>query len=159
MKPSYTLSDEALQQIAQDPKAFLSRNKKTQERIQIKQRRRNQLWEVSISITQAVKPVVVYTGPGDKIGDTAIEMATLESEIALEIQALVDIQRETSIAIETLLQNDSLKAILEAYYLSGMRWEEIACAMHYAYRWVLRLHKRALQQMQLEAKRLCNMTS
>ena len=148
------MTQELLEMIAQDPRAFLRRNRRTQDRINIKRRRLEELARVSVSITQAVKPVVVYTGPGDKIGECAIEMADLRDELLDEIAELENIQRETGEAIRLLLKDETLKALLEAYYLAGMSWEEIAYTMHYAYRWVMRLHKKALKIMQDEAKAL-----
>ena len=150
------LTEELLEMIAESPRAFLRRNYRTEEQIEIKRRRLDHLWQVSVSITQAVKPVVVYTGPGDKVGNAAIEMTQLREEIQEEVKTLERIQRETAEAINTLVPETNLNAVLTAYYLSHMRWEEIACSLNYAYRWVMRLHRKALKQMQTEAKsRLC----
>lgn len=149
------LPQDLLEMIARDPREFLRRNHRIEEQIQIKQKRIEHIWSVSVSITQALKPVTVYTGPGDKIGDGAIALTALQEEIREDVAGLERIQRETELAIRSLVKDQTLRMILEAYYLSGLRWEEIACAMHYAYRWVLRLHKRGLSQMKAEAQNLC----
>jgi hypothetical protein len=148
------LSQELLRMIAENPRTFLRRNYRTEEQIEIKRRRLSHIWQVSVSITQAVKPVVVYTGPGDKVGESAIEMTQLRDEIQEEINALERIQRETAEAIETLVQDVNLRAVLSGYYLAHMRWEEIACSLNYAYRWTMRLHRKGLKMMQDEAQKL-----
>lgn len=148
------LTEELLQMIAESPRAFLRRNYRTEEQIKVKRRRLEHLWQVSTSITQAVKPVVVYTGPSDKIGESAIEMTDLREEIEIQIAELQRIQFETAEALAELVPDPSLRAILEAYYLSRMTWEEIAFTFHYAYRWTMRLHRKGLKIMQEQAKAL-----
>lgn len=145
------LSNELLQMIAESPRAFLRRNYRTEEQIRVKQRRIDKIWSASVSITQALKPVVVYTGPGDKVGDAVLEITRLQEEIAEEVANLRKIQEETEEAIRLLVADPTLRAILEAYYLAGMRWEEIAVNFNYAYRWTMRLHRKALKIMQSEA--------
>ena len=148
------MTDELLEMIAESPRAFLRRNRRTEEQIEVKRRRIEHLWAVSVSITQAVKPVVVYTGPGDKVGNAAVEIAQLCGEIERDRAELVQIQRETAQAIEELVPDQTLRAILEAYYLAGMRWEEIAVQFNYAYRWTMRLHRKGLKTMQAAAIKL-----
>lgn len=148
------LSEELLQMIAANPKTFLRRSYRVEEQIKVKRTRLEHLRGVSVSITQALKPVAVYTGPGDKVGDSAIEMSMLTDEIEAEIAELIEVQCETACAIRTLLPDDTLRAIFEAYYLSRMRWEEIAYTFHYAYRWTMRLHRKGLKLMQSEAQKL-----
>lgn len=149
------LPQELLEMIARDPRAFLRRNYRTEDRIRIKRQRLEHLEEVSTTITQTVKAAAAYTGPGDKVGDSAAAIADLKDEIVQELAELSVIQRETALAIRLLVSDNTLRAILEAYYLAGMRWEEIACTMHYAYRWVQRLHRKALFVMKSEARSLC----
>lgn len=153
------LPQELLEMIARDPRAFLRRNYRTEDRIRIKRQRLEHLEEVSTTITQTVKAAAAYTGPGDKVGDSAAAIADLKDEIGRELEELSMIQQETVLAIRLLVSDNTLRALLEAYYLSGMRWEEIACTMHYAYRWVQRLHRKALSVMKSEARSLCNLTS
>lgn len=153
------LPQELLEMIARDPRAFLRRNYRTEDRIRIKRQRLKHLEEISTTITQTVKAAAAYTGPGDKVGDSAAAIADLKDEISTELEELGVIQQETALAIRLLVTDTTLRALLEAYYLSGMRWEEIAYTMHYAYRWVQRLHRKALSQMKSEARSLCNLTS
>ena len=150
------LSTELLQMIANDPREFLRRNYRVEQRIKIKQERLAHIWQVGIAVTQTAKPAAAYTGPGDKTGSCAVELVALQTEIEDSLAELVLIQQETAFAIQHLVHDTTLRMILEAYYLSGMRWEEIACTMHYAYRWVQRLHRKGLNAMRIAAQSLCD---
>ncbi len=145
------LTNEHLRQIADDPKGFLNRNYRTEERIRAKRERIAHLHSVCTSITQEIKDVVAYTGPTNKLENCITEVVDLEAEILEEIKGLTVIQQETQAAIQELLDDIVLIEILERRYLNGERWEGIAVSMNYAYRWVMRLHNKALKRMKKEA--------
>lgn len=63
--------------------------------------------------------------------DAAIQK---RKEIRGQIQAMVD---------------ETEKEVLERRYLMGETWEKIAVSMNYNYRWVLRLHGRALSHFKI----------
>lgn len=146
------MQEEYLRLIADDPKQFLSRNYKIEMRIKSKRDRIEHLQNICQATTQELKPVVVYTGPSNKIERYMSEAIDLETEILREIAELKRMQRETAEAIQTLLDDITLITLMEKRYLSDMRWEEIAVDMNYAYRWVMRLHVKALKQMKQSAK-------
>ena len=146
------MTTEALQAIAADPKAYLLRCSKAERRIRVKARRVDQLRRLSVQITTTLKEASAYTGPNDKVGNCVIEIVALSGEIEKEIAEMVDQQRETGAAIRTLIPDVKVRAVLEARYLAGLSWEEIAYELHYAYRWVLKLHKRGLAMMQEAAR-------
>lgn len=145
---------EYLQQIAEDPKKWLGRNYRAEMRIKAKRDRIAHLHEICNTTTQELKPVVVYTGPSNKIEKCITEAIDLESEIRVEIFELEKIQRETAEAIRLLLDDVILVELMELRYLTDKRWEEIAVDMSYAYRWVQRLHSRALRLMKQKAAQL-----
>lgn len=146
------MTTEQLQAIADDARGYLSRNYRIEERIKAKRDRIERLITLCMSTSTELKPVVVYTGPSNKLEKYMAEAIDLEAEIKEEIQDLILIQRETAEAIRSLLDDVVLQTVLEKRYLCGKRWEEIAVDMHYAYRWVLRLHTKALKQMEYTAK-------
>ncbi|MBQ3330819.1 MAG: hypothetical protein IJG87_06540 [Ruminococcus sp.] len=148
------VSQENLEMIAADPRSFLGQCFKLEQRIKVKKQRIDHLRQISIQITSSVKPVSAYTGPSDKIGNCAIEITALTQEIEEEIIRMLRLQHEVADAIFELVPNQTQRAVLEARYLSGMSWEEIAYNMHYAYRWVLRLHKNGLAAMKENANGL-----
>lgn len=150
------LTKDHLKVISEDPRAFLNQSYKTQERIRIKEHRIRQLKELSVQITSTIKPVSTYTGPGDKIADCAINIVDLSREIEDEIRSLAEAQELVSESIKLLVPDVVQRSIMEARYLVGMRWEEIAYEYHYAYRWVLRLHRRGLNAMKNTAEEMLN---
>lgn len=145
------MTKEALELIAKDPHAFLAQGRYIEKCIKVKQRRIQHLQEISVSITTTIKPVSVYTGPRDKIGDCASEIVDLSKALEEDAKQLAGAQKEIAEAIASMLSDYTLRSIIEARYLSGMRWEEIAYVFNFAYRWVLRLHKRALNLLSTAA--------
>ena len=148
------MTQEDLQAIVQGPKAFLLQCGKAERSIRTKAHRIDHLQQISVQITTTIKAVSAYTGPGDKVGDCAAEIVNLTEEIAKEAADLARLQRRVADAIEELVPSDKQRDLLEAKYLAGMTWEEIAWSHHYAYRWVMRLHKQALIAMK-EAAQKC----
>lgn len=47
------------------------------------------------------------------------------------------------------MQDGVEKEVLERRYLMGEKWEEIAVQMNYNYRWVLRIHGKALKNFEI----------
>lgn len=146
------LTTEQLQQIADDPKEYLSRNYRIEMRIKAKRDRIEHLHNICNSTTQEIKPVVVYTGPSKKLENCICEAIDLETEIRQEIVVLEQIQRETAEAIRLLMTNENHKVLLELRYLTGKHWEEIAVDMDFTYRWTMTLHQQALAEMRKNAK-------
>lgn len=145
------ITKDQLQWIVNDPQAWLSRGEKLSARIQAKRKQISRLHEICTATTQALKQVVVYTGPTNKIEKCMTEAFDLEREIMVEIEELLQIQREIAESISLLLDDTKLITILEMRYLSGYRMEEIADSLIYSLRWIQRLHAEALAQMKKNA--------
>lgn len=82
-----------------------------------------------------------------KIPAAVERIAEQEEKIDAKIAELVGLQRE----IERLLnevKNPDYRLLLELRYLQEMTWEQIAERMHYSWRHIVRLHGKALLQMQ-----------
>ena len=62
------------------------------------------------------------------------------------IDELISVKRETEAAISQV-ENSTYRELLRRRYLLNERWEQIAVGMGYDYRWVLRLHGRALLEI------------
>ena len=147
------ISKEALQMLADNPRAFLQQGRAIERDIQVKNLRLGRLRQISVQITTTIKAASAYTGPGDKVGDCVTEILDLTKEIETCIGRLLEKQQEIQKAIDLLVEDPTQHAILEAKYVVGASWEAIAYEFHYAYRWVMRLHKRALKAMQDTAKK------
>lgn len=73
----------------------------------------------------------------------AARLDELISQLEHEQEMAVKQYKEIHDQIQ-LMQDGAEKEILERRYLMGETWEQIAVLMNYNYRWVLRLHGRAL---------------
>ena len=67
----------------------------------------------------------------------------LETEINAEIDKLVDKRKEIE-GIIRAVEDSTLRALLEYRYINGKKWEEIALMMGYDYRYILKIHGKAL---------------
>ena len=67
----------------------------------------------------------------------------LAMQIDRRIDALIDTKAEILAAVERV-EDATLRALLVNRYVNLMRWEYIAVKMDYDYRWIMRLHCRAL---------------
>ncbi len=143
-----------LQAIIEDPKAFLERGKKLNvyidERIEGKKERIQEWRRLAESVTAEIKEDVGSGGGGpSKLVETAVcNIVVLEQEIQEEIEALSTARYEAKTAIEMFVQNITQKDVLELRYLNDLPWSEIAERLHFAERWVYRLHRAGLDAVQ-----------
>lgn len=94
---------------------------------------------------------VQASGSQDKMADTVIKILELKQEINADIDRLVDLKCEIIPLIDAV-QDADLIDVLYKRYIQGKKWEEIALEMHYTFRWVLKLHGRALQKIDMIRK-------
>jgi hypothetical protein len=90
---------------------------------------------------------VQASGAPDRIGGIVAEIVELETEISAEIDRLVGLKAEIRERIG-MMADDDLKLILQKRYLNFQKWEQIAVDMGYNYRWVLKLHNKALREFE-----------
>ena len=64
-------------------------------------------------------------------------------------ELLVDVLAERERLEEKLsrIQDEKARTLLELRYLHGLSWEDVAENMFYSLRWVMKLHRRALQRL------------
>ena len=74
------------------------------------------------------------------------EIAAAERECRLERTACAAARFEVAAIIERV-HNPRLREVLEARYIKLMEWQQVADSMSYEKRWVMRLHKRALEEL------------
>lgn len=83
----------------------------------------------------------------DRMADLATRVADLELEImGLRTDAL-NLLREVE-RIISQVDNKEYRQILHRKYIETNTWERIAVEMNYTYRWITRLHGRALMAVQ-----------
>lgn len=75
--------------------------------------------------------------------DELVELRALLFDRLLDSTALrMDIEHSIS-----GINDERLRLLLELRYIDGLTWEKVADKMRIEYRWVLRLHKRALGEL------------
>ena len=77
------------------------------------------------------------------------KIVDLETEINAEIYKLVEKRKEIE-GIIRMVEDSTLRTLLEYRYLNGKKWEEIALMMGYDYRYIRKLHKKALFTVQIK---------
>ena len=143
---------QAIGEVADDPAAYFSKVRESERIISTKKARIAYLQNTVLSITQAIKPVVVYTGPSDKVGECTSEILDLIEEIKEEASRWVSLQKECACILSILLPDADQRDLLEAYYLSGESWECVARGRGITYRWVMTLRRQALLTVQENAR-------
>lgn len=148
------MTNEQLQQLADDPKHFLKRCLYHEQKISCYLEQIQHYKDIATSITQEIKEVTTFSlTPSHKVENAVLEITELEEEIKLEIGRL---KAELSAVQEAIdLADDELaEALLQAKYLSNLTWEEIAVKFDISYRWVLRLHGKTLENLSEKAKNM-----
>lgn len=149
------MTQEQIKEISEDPKTFLLQGRNMQSRIAAKRERIDSWRRLAESITVTLKPDGGSSSGGYKqslVENAVCSIIELENEIALEIKALADIEKDIGEAIAVFIKDDRHKAVLEMKYLNGYSWRRIASKLYYGEDWVCRLHGAALQEMKRNAE-------
>lgn len=102
---------------------------------------------VNISVIYTDMPKKPNCG-GSKLEDTVIKMVSLEEEINHDIVRLLDMQNEISKCIDSI-KDEKQHTVLELRYLAGKSWEEIAGELGCGIDNVYRLHRKALETIEI----------
>jgi Sigma-70, region 4. len=111
------------------------------------------------------KVTAVYTpepkGGGSiysKTEDIVAKIVDLEQEINNDVDKLIGIRQEISPIIEAV-DDDRERLLLQYRYLDGRTFEWIAAGMNYSWRWVHKLHNKALNSIVLKEDILVHIKS
>ena len=91
-----------------------------------------------------------HGGGSDKVQTAAVEVAELTDKLNRKLHQAIMVQENIKKLLESL-DDIKLRQLMSYRYINGMRWEEIAVRMVFNYRWVLRLHRKALNQISEQA--------
>ena len=111
-----------------------------------------QRWkDLALRVTPGYEGAVPTGSPDGNRIPTAVErIAEWEEKIDRKVDQLVALREEIE-GMVSELDNKSQREILIRRYIFGQKWEHIAVAMHLEYRWVLRIHGRALQKLTIKS--------
>ncbi len=93
--------------------------------------------------TQAFGGDRVRTSGEDRLPKIIAKIADMEADVDKEIDELQS-KKEDVQKIINLVPDKKQRKVLERRYIKGEKWEQIAVNLNYDYRWVTRLHGRAL---------------
>ena len=126
-------------------KEFLNQGYHAKARIRAKEERIENWRQIAESITAPVRgDGGVQHSPSKKIENCVANIVDLQNEIKEEIAAFVQAEREVGRFIKEAPLDETDRFIMELRYLNYKKWEEIAVELNYAYRWIMRRHKRAI---------------
>lgn len=91
-----------------------------------------------------------HGGGSDKVQTATVEVAELTDKLNQKLHQAIMVQENIKKLLESL-DDIKLRQLMFYRYINGMRWEEIAVRMDFNYRWVLRLHRKALNQISEQA--------
>ncbi len=131
-------------------KEYLSQYLMAKREIDILLDRRQQLWDMMTKVTPTLQADRVQGGQPTKTDEIIAVYRDVEDEIFAKIKSLVIIMRDIERVID-LVSNDRQRDVLKLRYINGLKWEEIAVKLMLDYRWVLRLHGKALQSLTIES--------
>lgn len=80
---------------------------------------------------------------------SALKLAEIDQEIDALLRRSNDMRRQIRASINAV-PDARLRQVLRLHYINGFTFEQIAERMHYSWRWVIKLHGRALSQVRVK---------
>lgn len=78
------------------------------------------------------------------------EALCVAEELHRDVKRMSYMRLEIKKALDSL-QDERLQLLMSLRYIDGLTWEQVADRMHMDYRWIHRLHNRALEQLAIES--------
>lgn len=136
----------------QEVKKYLSQGFGLNQRIESKLGQIEKLRDLASKATVTYSDMPKGSNVGtSKMQDCICEIVDLESEINEDMLQLVELKKEIIRMIKGV-ENMELQTILELRYLSYMRWEDIAIELGYGIDNVFRLHRNALDEINIDER-------
>ncbi|WP_231276906.1 DUF1492 domain-containing protein [Clostridium botulinum] len=130
-------------------KEYLSQAVWLDKRIDSKLEQLESLKSLAMKVNTDITQERVSGGPNSKspMENVMVKVIDLEYEINKDIDKLVDLKKEI---IETInkLSDLNYQLLLEMRYINGKCWDDVATSMGYDRSWILRLHGRALKEIE-----------
>lgn len=87
------------------------------------------------------------TSQRSKVETYVLELVEAQAKIEEEIHHLLEWTQEAE-ALIAQLEDSRMQDVLRMRYLCALDWEEVAQRQHYTLRWVHKLHREALAQLE-----------
>lgn len=134
---------------SQEKKEWLNRYKSICRRILNKGEELENYRSMATKITPALSDMPKAQSNENRIEVITEKIIEVESQINDELDELLSVRTEIENVINQI-PNETYQELLERRYIQGQRWERIAIEMMYDYRYVLKLHGKALQTLHIE---------
>ena len=105
--------------------------------------------KVTVNVTS--EKVSGSSGSISPMEDTVVKLIDLSHEINDEIDRFIDLQKEILDVIQKL-DDMRYRLLLEMRYINGLDWEETASGLGYDTRYTMKLHGRALKEIDVILK-------
>ena len=128
-------------------KEFLNSYKTETSKLRIYEEEIERLQTEAESVTQRIDGMPAAGKISDRVGNIASKMADLTIEAMIQRDKCTLARKEIINTIMRISRNEQID-VLYKRYINGMKWEEIAVDMNYNYRTVLKIHGRALVEIE-----------
>lgn len=126
-----------------EAKEYLLQIRRARKELQRYQALKRQALDLACSVTTQPDKLAVVGGKGGDVFARYVQYTAMLDE---KISELYDLQNEVTCTIARI-PDTRYRELLLGYYVEGLTWEQVAIQMSIDYRWLMRLHKRALTEM------------
>lgn len=129
-----------------EKKDYLNQYRILEEEIKCKMEELAQWKSFACRVTRTISDIGGGTGGEDRIQKSVEKIEAIRTLLEEDIHALLEVREEISGQIDEI-EDYTLRLLLRYHYINQVGLEEIADKMNYCYRQVVRLHRKALQQL------------
>lgn len=129
---------------------YLSRYISLNRRIDRLLEKKAKWWSLCLKTTPNLSQAPGGGESGSPVERPMDKVLEIEAEINREIDELQEVCRGIKTVLGQL-EDDTLRLLMEYRYLDGLTFEEIAVKMHYSWRWVIKLHGKALAEIKISS--------
>ncbi len=133
-----------------EKKEYLKRYRKIDREVNQLLMEKDEIFSLGTKITPTYSDMPKGTGENNKIQSTIEKLEEQEEKINKKIDLLYEVKEDIEKTLHTV-EDDTLRVLLRYRYINGLTWEEIAVTMNYDYRWILRLHGKALNKLTIKS--------
>lgn len=135
---------------SQDKKAYLERYREADQEIDRLCEELSRWRARGTKIAPSLSSASAEGYKDEDLDESPVEkIISLEREINSTIDRAIEIKKQVEDTIKTV-PNGTLRDILIRRYIFGETWEQISIHMNYGYRWILRLHGKALKLVEVK---------
>ena len=133
-----------------EKKEYLKRYRKIDREVNQLLMEKDEIISLGTRITPRYSDLPRGWGESNKVQLSVEKLEAQEEKIDKKIDLLHEVKADIEKAIQTV-EDDTLKFLLRYRYINGLTWEKIAVTMNYDYRWILRLHGKALNKLTIKS--------